>query len=138
MTLKQERLPVSVTELFTLLECLKQNVIFGNVDDFYYLSRMCFIKDEKNFPICSGYKCENIINLKYENDPLRNSCVPFGLVVFPNISSSSMANNIDEFLQLDTIENDNIDAIISCSPPVTSHRVASYLSKQLNIPIYTV
>ena len=49
MTLKQERLPVSFTELFTLLECLKQNVIFGNVDDFYYLSRMCFIKDEKNF-----------------------------------------------------------------------------------------
>ena len=49
MTLKQERLPVSFTELFTLLECLKQNVIFGNVDDFYYLSRMCFLKDEKNF-----------------------------------------------------------------------------------------
>ena len=49
MTLKQERLPVSFTELFTLLECLKQNVIFGNVEDFYYLSRMCFIKDEKNF-----------------------------------------------------------------------------------------
>ena len=67
------------------------------------------IKDEKNFPICSGYKCENIINLKYENDPLRNSCVPFGLVVFPNIYSSSMTNNIEEFLQLDTIENDNIE-----------------------------
>ena len=49
MTLKQERLPVSFTELFTLLECLKKNVIFGNVDDFYYLSRMCLVKDEKNF-----------------------------------------------------------------------------------------
>ncbi len=49
MTLKQERLPVSFTELFTLLECLKRNVIFGNVDDFYYLSRACFVKDEKNF-----------------------------------------------------------------------------------------
>ena len=49
MTLKQERLPVSFTELFTLLECLKQNIVFGNVDDFYYLSRMCMVKDEKNF-----------------------------------------------------------------------------------------
>ena len=49
MTLKQERLPVSFTELFTLLECLKKNVIFGNVDDFYYLSRLCMVKDEKNF-----------------------------------------------------------------------------------------
>ena len=49
MTLKQERLPVSFTELFSLLECLKQNVIFGNVEDFYYLSRLCLVKDEKNF-----------------------------------------------------------------------------------------
>ena len=49
MTLKEERLPVSFTELFTLLECLKKNIIFGNVDDFYHLSRLCLIKDEKNF-----------------------------------------------------------------------------------------
>ena len=49
MTLKQERLPVSFTELFSLLECLKKNVIFANVEDFYYLSRLCFVKDEKNF-----------------------------------------------------------------------------------------
>ncbi len=49
ITLKEERLPVSFTELFTLLECLKKNIIFGNVDDFYHLSRLCLIKDEKNF-----------------------------------------------------------------------------------------
>ena len=49
MALKQERLPVSFTELFALLECLKQNVIFGKVDEFYYLSRLCLVKDEKNF-----------------------------------------------------------------------------------------
>jgi len=49
MTLRNERLPVSFTELFALLECLKKNVIFGNVDDFYYLSRMCLVKDEKHF-----------------------------------------------------------------------------------------
>ncbi|GAB5498316.1 MAG: VWA domain-containing protein [Pseudohongiellaceae bacterium] len=49
MTLRQERLPVTFTELFTLLECLKKEVIFASVDDFYYLSRMCMVKDEKNF-----------------------------------------------------------------------------------------
>lgn len=49
MTLREYRLPVSFTELFSLLECLKQNIIFGNVDDFYHLSRMCMVKDEKNF-----------------------------------------------------------------------------------------
>ena len=49
MALKNERLPVSFTELFTLLECLKKNIVFGNVEDFYYLSRLCLVKDEKNF-----------------------------------------------------------------------------------------
>ncbi|HAS49236.1 MAG TPA: hypothetical protein DCS33_08130 [Gammaproteobacteria bacterium] len=63
MTLKKERLPVSFTELFSLLECLKQNIIFANVEDFYYLSRMCFVKDEKNFDkfdIAFGKYFENI------------------------------------------------------------------------------
>lgn len=63
MTLKQERLPVSFTELFSLLECLKQNVIFANVEEFYYLSRMCFVKDEKNFDkfdIAFGKYFENV------------------------------------------------------------------------------
>jgi len=63
MTLKEERLPVSFTELFSLLECLKQNVIFANVEDFYYLSRMCFVKDEKNFDkfdIAFGKYFENV------------------------------------------------------------------------------
>ena len=49
MTLKEERLPVSFTELFALFESLEQNIIFANIDDFYYLSRMCLVKDEKNF-----------------------------------------------------------------------------------------
>ena len=40
---------MSFTELFTILECLEKNIIFGNVDDFYHLSRLCLIKDEKNF-----------------------------------------------------------------------------------------
>lgn len=63
MTLKEERLPVSFTELFSLLECLKQNVIFANVEEFYYLSRMCFVKDEKNFDkfdIAFGRYFENV------------------------------------------------------------------------------
>ncbi len=63
MALKEERLPVSFTELFSLLECLKQNVIFASVEDFYHLSRMCFVKDEKNFDkfdIAFGKYFENI------------------------------------------------------------------------------
>ena len=49
MTLRSERLPVTLTELFSLLDCLEKNLAFADVDDFYYLSRLCMVKDEKNF-----------------------------------------------------------------------------------------
>jgi len=49
MTLRSERLPVTLTELFALLECLENNLAFADVDQFYYLARLCLVKDEKNF-----------------------------------------------------------------------------------------
>ncbi|MCY4297328.1 MAG: hypothetical protein OXE54_10185 [Gammaproteobacteria bacterium] len=47
--LKESGLPVSVTELFALLECLDQNIVFGDVEEFYHLARLCMVKDEKHF-----------------------------------------------------------------------------------------
>ena len=49
MTLRSERLPVTLTELFSLLECLEHNLAFADVDAFYHLSRLCMVKDEKHF-----------------------------------------------------------------------------------------
>jgi hypothetical protein len=37
---------VSITEFLTLLEVLKQRLTGYSVDDFYYLSRACLVKDE--------------------------------------------------------------------------------------------
>ena len=49
MTLRKERLPVSFTELFALLDCLKHNFAFGDIDEFYHVARLCLVKDEKHF-----------------------------------------------------------------------------------------
>ena len=49
MTLRQERLPVSFTELFALLDCLKHNFAFGDIEEFYHVARLCLVKDEKHF-----------------------------------------------------------------------------------------
>ncbi|MEX0619863.1 MAG: VWA domain-containing protein [Pseudohongiellaceae bacterium] len=49
MTLRKEGLPVTLTELFALLECLRNDFAFGSVDEFYSLARLCMVKDEKNF-----------------------------------------------------------------------------------------
>ncbi len=53
-TLRAAKLPVSVKEYLTLLEALQANVIGPqseacSMDDFYHLSRMILVKDEKHF-----------------------------------------------------------------------------------------
>jgi uncharacterized protein with von Willebrand factor type A (vWA) domain len=48
-SLRKSKIPVSIKELLTLLEALKMGVISPSIDEFYYLSRMTLIKDEKFF-----------------------------------------------------------------------------------------
>ncbi|WP_299982791.1 VWA domain-containing protein [uncultured Pseudoteredinibacter sp.] len=47
--LRNANVPVSIKELLVLLEALEKHLAFGNIDDFYLLSRTCLIKDEKHF-----------------------------------------------------------------------------------------
>ena len=47
--LKANKLPVSTRELLTLLEALEKRVVSSSIDDFYMLSRACFVKDEQHF-----------------------------------------------------------------------------------------
>ena len=47
--LRQGGLPVSLTELLTLLEALRLDVAETTIEGFYYLSRSCMVKDEKHF-----------------------------------------------------------------------------------------
>jgi uncharacterized protein with von Willebrand factor type A (vWA) domain len=48
-TIRKAGVPASVKEFLTLLEALDKGVIFGSVDDFYILSRLCLVKDEAYF-----------------------------------------------------------------------------------------
>jgi len=48
-TLKEFTVPVSIKEFLVLIEALKKHVAYCSVDDFYYLSRACMVKDEKHF-----------------------------------------------------------------------------------------
>ena len=47
--LRKVGLPVSINELLTLLETLEKHVCFASINDFYYLSRTCMVKDETNY-----------------------------------------------------------------------------------------
>ncbi|WGL16371.1 VWA domain-containing protein [Microbulbifer bruguierae] len=49
LNLRRYQLPVSITELLSLLEALQQRLVYANLDEFYFLARTCMIKDEKHF-----------------------------------------------------------------------------------------
>ncbi|MBK8174075.1 MAG: VWA domain-containing protein [Rhodospirillales bacterium] len=46
--LREARVPVSLREYLTLMEAMGQGIANYSVDDFYYLSRSCLVKDETN------------------------------------------------------------------------------------------
>jgi len=48
LSLKQAHVPVTLREYLTLLEAMEKGVAQYRVDDFYYLSRSCLVKDERN------------------------------------------------------------------------------------------
>ena len=48
LTLRDAKVPVSLREYLTLLEAMEKGVANYKVDDFYYLSRSCLVKDERN------------------------------------------------------------------------------------------
>lgn len=47
--LRDAGVPVTTRELLDLLEGLSQRVVFADIDQFYYFSRACMVKDEKYF-----------------------------------------------------------------------------------------
>jgi uncharacterized protein len=49
LKLKEAGIPVSVKEYLVLLEALQKSVVYGSLEDFYFLARTCLVKDEKYF-----------------------------------------------------------------------------------------
>ena len=48
LKLRDAKLPVSIKEYLVLMEAMDKGVADYRVDDFYYLSRSCLVKDERN------------------------------------------------------------------------------------------
>lgn len=46
-TLREYRVPISTREMLDLLELMRHRLIFADLDEFYFLSRMVLVKDEQ-------------------------------------------------------------------------------------------
>jgi uncharacterized protein with von Willebrand factor type A (vWA) domain len=47
--LRSAGVPVSITEFLTLLEALKARIAWISAEDFYFLARVCLVKDERHY-----------------------------------------------------------------------------------------
>lgn len=47
--LREHRVPVSIRELLDLLAAMRARLVFADLDAFYFLSRLCLVKDEKYY-----------------------------------------------------------------------------------------
>lgn len=80
LLLREEGLPVSITEYLHLLEGLKKRIVDGSVDDFYYLSKTTLVKNEQfldRYDILfaqyfNGVQIEDITNAKIDEDWIKS------------------------------------------------------------------
>lgn len=49
LTVHKARVPVSVREYLDLVNAIKSQVVFANMDDFYHLARLCLVKNEQHY-----------------------------------------------------------------------------------------
>ena len=49
LKLKAAKVPVTTKEYLMLIEGMQKGVVGASIDDFYYFSRTCLVKDEANF-----------------------------------------------------------------------------------------
>ena len=49
LKLKAAKVPVTTKEYLMLIEGMQKGVVSSSIDDFYYFSRTCLVKDEANF-----------------------------------------------------------------------------------------
>lgn len=47
--MRTAKVPVSVRELLDLINALKHNVVFADMDEFYYVARAILVKDERHY-----------------------------------------------------------------------------------------
>lgn len=74
--LREVGLPVSLTEYLTLLEALSQRVVSGSVEDFYFLSRSCLVKDERHLDRFDRIFGETFSGLESLADPQTGAAIP--------------------------------------------------------------
>ncbi len=76
--LKDAKIPVSLREYLTLLEAMQAGLVNYDIDQFYFLARLCLVKDERNldkFDLAFSKTFQGLENITFE-DVMKTVDVP--------------------------------------------------------------
>ena len=71
MTVRQAKVPCSVSEYLDLVEAVQNHLAFSNIDEFYSLAKLCLVKDERHydkFDKAFGHYFEGLDSLDFAMD----------------------------------------------------------------------
>ena len=75
LEVRRAKVPASLREFLDLLEALQHRLAFADMEEFYYLSRLCLVKDERHYD-----KFDRAFNVYFEGiehlDELLQSLIP--------------------------------------------------------------
>ncbi|TVP58626.1 MAG: VWA domain-containing protein [Halomonadaceae bacterium] len=49
MEVRRARVPATLREYLDLIEAMEQGLVFADMEDFYFLARLCLVKDERHY-----------------------------------------------------------------------------------------
>ena len=67
-TIRSAGVPCTLRELLDLLGALENQLVYADLDDFYYLSRATLVKDEKHYEKVKKMKYISPINIGKVNE----------------------------------------------------------------------
>ena len=75
LEVRRAKVPASLREFLDLLEALQHRLAFADMEEFYYLARLCLVKDERHYD-----KFDRAFNVYFEGiehlDELLQSLIP--------------------------------------------------------------
>ncbi len=101
--LRDHRIPVSLREHLDLLTALKARLVFANLNHFYFLSRLCLVKDEKYFDrfdlafnsfFSDLEPWDGIFDLEHRSKWLE----PLFLMIFPELTEKTLREEMQKAL----------------------------------------
>jgi uncharacterized protein with von Willebrand factor type A (vWA) domain len=102
LCVRDHKVPASLRELLDLLQALRSRLVFADIEAFYFMSRMCLVKDEKyydRFDQAFASFFDGVSSWQAVFDPPANAVLLRSTLklAYPKLSENELANLLAEY-----------------------------------------